>query len=496
MGLSIFGAGRSAQQGEQIYQALSKSMAVIEFSMDGKIIHANQNFLDVMGYELDEVVGKHHAIFVPQAEVKSPEYEAFWKKLSEGSFEGGMFERIRKDGETVFLEATYNPILNASGKPVKVIKFATDITARRKERALAAGLVNAIDRSQATIEFDLNGKILTANENFLKTMGYTKEEVIGKHHSMFVEPGYDQSSEYKDFWENLRKGNVQAAQFKRVGKGGVPVWLEATYNPIFDPHGKPERVIKLATDVSEQVQLLVDLKVMIDENFSDIDANIVNLENAAVSGSSAAEQSANSVQTVAASAEELSASIAEISRSMVQSRDETEHAFTQTVNANQSTQKMAEVVDAMTGIVEVIRGIAGQINLLALNATIESARAGDAGKGFAVVANEVKNLANQAAKATDQISSEISGVQEISNEVVQSLETIRGSIETARDSVTSISSSVEEQSAVTDSVSHNMQTMAVSVEELVNRLGEIRTISEGVEKSVTQTRKAAEVLTR
>nr|WP_269061642.1 methyl-accepting chemotaxis protein [Thalassospira xiamenensis] len=181
---------------------------------------------------------------------------------------------------------------------------------------------------------------------------------------------------------------------------------------------------------------------------------------------------------------------------MAQSRDETERAFSQTVNANQSTQKMADVVSAMTGIVEVIQGIAGQINLLALNATIESARAGEAGKGFAVVANEVKNLANQAAKATDQISAEISGVQEISNEVVRSLETIRGSIETARDSVTSISSSVEEQSAVTESVSQNMQTMAVSVDELVQRLTEIQGISGTVGNSVTRTREAAEILAR
>ncbi len=496
MAFNIFGNGGASQQGQQIYEALGRSMAVIEFSLDGKILTANANFLATMGYELGDIVGKHHAVFVTRDYAQSAEYRDFWKKLSKGEFAAGVFQRVRKDGETVWLEATYNPILNAAGKPVKVIKFASDITARRKERALNEGILTAIDRSQAMIEFDLTGKILKANGNFLKTMGYSEGEVVGKNHSMFVAPAYAQSTEYKDFWASLRKGDVQAAQFKRLAKGGKEVWLEATYNPIFDQNGKPERVIKLATDITEQVQLLIDLKKMIDTNFTEIDDNIVSLDEAAMSGTSAAAQSSNSVQTVAASAEELSASIAEISRSMAQSRDETERAFSQTVSANQSTQKMADVVAAMTGIVEVIQGIAGQINLLALNATIESARAGEAGKGFAVVANEVKNLANQAAKATDQISAEISGVQEISNEVVNSLETIRGSIETARDSVTSISASVEEQSAVTESVSQNMQTMAVSVDELARRLDEIRSISGGVGSSVKRTREAAEVLTR
>ena len=495
MAFNIFGNNGSSQ-GQQIYEALGRSMAVIEFSLDGKILTANANFLSTMGYELGDIVGKQHAIFVTADYAKSPEYKQFWKTLSDGKFVADAFQRVRKDGDTVWLEATYNPILNAAGKPVKVIKFATDITARRKERALNDGVLTAIDRSQAMIEFDLTGKILKANANFLKTMGYSEGEVVGKHHSMFVAPGYAQSTEYKDFWASLRRGDVQAAQFKRLAKGGREVWLEATYTPIFDQNGNPERVIKLTTDITEQVQLLIDLKAMIDNNFTEIDSNIASLDKAALSGTSAAAQSSNSVQTVAASAEELSASIAEISRSMAQSRDETERAFSQTVNANQSTQKMADVVAAMTGIVEVIQGIAGQINLLALNATIESARAGEAGKGFAVVANEVKNLANQAAKATDQISAEISGVQEISNEVVNSLETIRGSIETARDSVTNISSSVEEQSAVTESVSQNMQTMAVSVDELVRRLDEIRTISSGVGGSVKRTREAAEVLTR
>ncbi|MCD1594461.1 MULTISPECIES: PAS domain-containing protein [Thalassospira] len=200
MAFNLFKNGNGALQGQQIYEALGRSMAVIEFSLDGKILTANANFLATMGYELDEIVGKHHSIFVLSEYAKSPAYKEFWQKLSNGEFERDAFQRIRKDGETVWLEATYNPILNASDQPVKVIKFATDITARRKEHAALEGMLKAIDRSQAVIEFDLNGKILKANQNFLNSMGYKEDEIIGKHHSMFVEPGYDSSSEYKEFW--------------------------------------------------------------------------------------------------------------------------------------------------------------------------------------------------------------------------------------------------------------------------------------------------------
>jgi methyl-accepting chemotaxis protein len=222
MAFNIFGNNGSSQ-GQQIYEALGRSMAVIEFSLDGKILTANANFLSTMGYELGDIVGKQHAIFVTADYAKSPEYKQFWKTLSDGKFVADAFQRVRKDGDIVWLEATYNPILNAAGKPVKVIKFATDITARRKERALNEGVLTAIDRSQAMIEFDLTGKILKANANFLKTMGYSEGEVVGKNHSMFVAPGYAQSTEYKDFWASLRRGDVQAAQFKRIAKGGREV---------------------------------------------------------------------------------------------------------------------------------------------------------------------------------------------------------------------------------------------------------------------------------
>ena len=496
MGLKFLQGDADARSEKQVTAALGKSMARIEFDVDGNILDANENFLKVMGYSLSEVVGKHHSIFVADEIVKSPSYAEFWKKLRSGEFAAGAFQRVRKDGEKIWLEATYNPIFNERGKLIKVVKFASDITARRKDAAAKDSVLEAINRSQAVIEFDLDGTILTANANFLNVMGYELKEIVGKKHSMFVEEAYSKSPEYPAFWEKLRKGEFQAAQFKRFGKNGKEIWIEGAYNPIFDQDGKPFKVIKFATDITEQVSLLVDLKNMIDTNFSEINQNIQKLDQAANSGASSAEETSSTVQTVAASAEELAASIGEIARSMNQSRDETERAYEQTQAANTSTQRMSEVVASMGSIVEVIQGIAGQINLLALNATIESARAGEAGKGFAVVANEVKNLANQAAKATDQISEEISGIQGISNQVVEALLAISSSIETARDSVANIASAVEEQTSVTDGVSQNMQSMALAVEQLSSDLGDINQISNLVGDSVNRTQMAAEVLAR
>ncbi|WP_417814888.1 methyl-accepting chemotaxis protein [Thalassospira alkalitolerans] len=496
MGFASIFKNNSAQDGQQIYNALSLSMAVIEFAMDGKILTANDNFLKTMGYKLEEVVGKNHSLFVPKEISSSDDYRRFWDQLRAGKFSAGAVPRVKKNGEMIWLEATYNPIMGADGKPTKVVKFATDITERRVERALLQSVFSAIEKSQAVIEFDLKGNILKANNNFLDVMGYSENEIVGKHHSMFVEKGQRDTEEYRSFWQKLNAGEFQAGQFKRLGKGGREVWIEASYNPVLDPVGKPFKVIKFAIDITEQTNLLLNLKAMIDKNFSEIDSNISALDRSANQSVSASEETLRAVQTVAASAEEMAASIAEISRSMTQSRTETERAFDQTVSANSSTQRMTEVVESMGSIVEVIQNIAGQINLLALNATIESARAGDAGKGFAVVANEVKNLANQAARATEQISAEISGIQSISSEVVEALGTIRHSVETVRDSVTNISSAVEEQSAVTEGVSENMRMMASAVDGLSQNLDSIKSTTGMVADSVSRTREAAEVLAR
>ncbi|WP_398470288.1 PAS domain-containing protein [Tardiphaga sp.] len=232
--------------------AISRSQAVIEFNLDGTIITANDNFLSAVGYTLDEIKGKHHSLFVDQATRESVAYRDFWGKLNKGQFQASQYRRIAKGNREIWIEASYNPILDDGGKPYKVIKFATDITASKMASLDAQGKIAAIDRAQAVIEFNLDGTIITANDNFLTTVGYGLSEIQGRHHSMFVEPQERDGSAYRDFWARLARGEYQAAEYKRVGKGGKEIWILATYNPILDEAGKPFKVVKFATDVTQQ----------------------------------------------------------------------------------------------------------------------------------------------------------------------------------------------------------------------------------------------------
>jgi methyl-accepting chemotaxis protein len=239
--------------------AISKSQAVIEFDMDGKVIAANQNFLDALGYRLEEIQGKHHSMFVTPAMRESAEYRGFWASLNRGEHQAAEYKRIGKGGREVWIQASYNPILDRSGKPCKVIKFAIDITAQKIRSMEDAGKMAAIGRAQAVIEFNLDGTIITANDIFLKVLGYSLAEIQGKHHSMFVAPAERDSSAYREFWAKLNRGEFQSAEYKRIGKGGKEVWILASYNPILDETGKPFKVVKFASDVSEQRLKTADL---------------------------------------------------------------------------------------------------------------------------------------------------------------------------------------------------------------------------------------------
>ena len=234
--------------------AIGKAQAVIAFDLSGRVLDANENFLTVLGYSLDEIKGQHHSMFVDPAHRQTPEYRLFWDKLARGEYDAGQYKRIGKGGKTVWIQASYNPILDANGKPIKVVKFATDITERKTQSADHEGQIAAISKSQAVISFDLAGRILDANENFLAVLGYRLEEVRGQHHSMFVESGYRDSADYRSFWDRLGRGEFDAGRYKRLGKGGKEVWIQASYNPILDPDGKPFKVVKYATDVTAQVQ--------------------------------------------------------------------------------------------------------------------------------------------------------------------------------------------------------------------------------------------------
>jgi len=411
--------------------AISRAQAVIEFALDGTILDANANFLVAMGYGLSEIQGRHHSIFVEPSERRSEDYCAFWGRLGRGERFAGEYKRLAKGDREVWILATYNPILDAKGKPFKVVKFATDVTAQKLASADSAGQIAAIRKSQAVIEFAIDGTILDANDNFLKALGYTLAEIKGKHHRLFVDAAERDGSAYREFWASLGRGEYQAGEYKRVGKGAREVWIQASYNPILDLNGKPFKVVKYAAETTRQV--------------------LTRIGNERVRGM---------MEQVASGAEELNASVREIAEAMSKSRQTAGAAVDEVDAADGQANRLNDAAQAMSGIVELIGHITGQINLLALNATIESARAGEAGRGFAVVAQEVKNLANQAKQATDRIGTEIENLNGIAGDVVGALDRIKGAIQTVSEYVTSTAAAVEEQSAVTSEMSSSMQRAA------------------------------------
>lgn len=421
-------------------KAIGRSQAVIHFQMDGTIISANENFLKTMGYSLEEIKGKHHSIFADTQYANSAEYRDFWAALNRGEYSSGEIRRFGKGGREIWLQASYNPILDNKGKPFKVVKYASDITEQKRAAADVAGQLEAINKSQAVIEFNLDGTIITANPNFLNTMGYSLAEVKSHHHSMFVDPAESHLPQYKAFWEKLGRGEFDANVYKRIGKGGREIWIQASYNPIFDPSGKPYKVVKYATDVTSTI-----------ETVRTAEASVANLS------------------AIAAAVEEMTAAVAEISKNMNSSRDAAIGIQKESIDSSSAANQLGSKMESMNNVVQVINNIAGQVNLLALNATIEAARAGEAGKGFAVVASEVKNLATQTAKATEDITSQIKDIQTSTVAVVTNISNIEKSASNVSEYVTSVSSAIEEQTAVTREISMNVQKLTTSMQSITER---------------------------
>ena len=385
-------AEANANQG--LTQALERSMAVIEFDLDGVILRANDNFLRLTGYRADVLIGQHHRRLCPPAVVQSRDYGDFWARLKRGEHVSGAFQRLDAQGRTLWLEASYNPVPDGNGKIARVVKYALDVTEQVERDSEAQSKLKALDRAMARIEFDLDGRILTANDNFLATLGYSLKELQGQHHRLFCEPGLVHSNEYGDFWRRLNAGEFFRGQFKRLGKHGRVIWLEASYNPVYDATGRLYKVVKYASDISERVEKHES------DGRSASRAYHISAETEKV-----AEQGTRIIQAAAGEMREIAQ------------------------NVSQSAEVIGQLgqrSEQITAIVNTIRGIADQTNLLALNAAIEAARAGDQGRGFAVVADEVRQLAGRTSSATAEIAEMIGRILSETQQAVASMESTQG----------------------------------------------------------------------
>lgn len=477
--------------------ALDRSQAIIEFDLDGTILHANENFLKLVGYSLQEIKGSHHGLFVEPWKRASTEYQAFWASLARGEYRSGEFRRVGKGGKEVWIQATYNPIRHRNGKLSKVVKFATDVTEQKSRNAAFEAQIDAIGLSQAVIEFKLDGTIVTANRNFLQAMGYSLDEIKGRHHSLFVDPEHRRSPEYEAFWAALARGEHQAAEYRRIGKGGREVWIHATYCPIRDPGGRPCKVIKFATDVTAQVAERIRRAAIqreIDKDLDGISTAVAQSTEKAVSAASASTQVAANVQAVASGAEQLAASINEISCQVSEALRISTEAVEQAKRTGGIVSGLAAATQRIGDVTDLIDSVAAQTNLLALNATIEAARAGEAGRGFAVVAQEVKTLATRTARATEEITAQIAQTQSVTRDAVKAIETIASTVAALNHVSAVITTSIEEQSTVTRSVSINMQTAAAGVNLISRNMNEVARAARVVEDATLKVREASRAL--
>ncbi len=540
-------ARRQLQTAESAGQlrAISKAQAVIEFELDGRIISANDNFLKAVGYALEEIRGQHHSLFVDPAQRQSPEYRQFWDKLGRGEYDSGVYKRIGKGGRELWIQASYNPILDTAGKPFKVIKYATDITTQMQRNADFEGQIAAIGKSQAVIEFSLDGRIQNANDNFLRTLGYTLDEVKGQHHSLFIDPAHRASTDYRLFWEKLGRGEYDAGQYKRLAKGGREIWIQASYNPILDINGKPFKVVKYATDVTAQVRASEALEQAVQQtqamvaaardgdlvqrialdgkngsirdlcdgvnslvdNMSDVVRRIQESSgaiNAAAKeiASGNGDLSARTEQQ-AASLEETASSMEQLTGTVKQNAENARQANQLSIGASDIARKGGDVVGQVVStmqaihqssrkivdIIGVIDGIAFQTNILALNAAVEAARAGEQGRGFAVVAAEVRSLAQRSAAAAKEIKTLINdSVEKVGNgtalveQAGKTMEEIVVGVKRVTDIMGEITAASQEQSGGIEQVNQAITQMDETTQQNAALVEEVSAAARSLEE--------------
>jgi len=526
-------AEASSQELQNQINGFSASQAMIEFDLDGTIVTANDNFCNALGYRLDELKGKHHRTFVDKEYAASPEYAQFWEGLRSGTFQAGEFARVTKNGETIWVQASYNPIKDESGKVYKVVKLASDIT-EAKTAALASGAeaaeytnqLKGFSASQAMIEFEPDGTIVTANDNFCNALGYRLDEIVGKHHSLFVDKEYGSSPEYRQFWVDLAAGRFKADEFRRVTKNGDDIYILASYNPIKNDKGETYKVIKIASDNTqrkmEQMRIAREEgqakaeaeKAVMQELLDDVSASADQIDQGSKQIAQSSQSLSEGASEQAASLEEISSSLEEISSMTLQTSENAQQATVLSGESQKAAEKgeaemtlmsqaMDEIMSSSTQIskiIKVIDEIAFQTNLLALNAAVEAARAGEAGKGFAVVAEEVRNLAQRSAEAAKNTSAMIeestkraaNGVS-IAERVGKALEEIGSSTKKVNTLLSEIASAAKEQSEgvtqvnqgvaqldkVTQQSAGNAEELASAAEEASAQVATLRDLVNG-----------------
>ena len=413
-----------AQQG--FFDAVHGSVATITFTPDGTVLAANDLFLNVVGFSAPEVVGHHHRMFCDPQYAQSSAYQQFWADLKQGRSRTGVFQRFNKRGEAIWLEATYFPV-KLRGVVTKVIKIAADVTEHHLQLLSQQAVVTALDRSMAMIEFTPSGEVVTANGNFLHTMGYTLAQVQGKHHRIFCDDQFYR--EQPHFWEELGRGQYKSGLFCRQNSHGGKVWLEATYNPILDENRKVVKVIKFASDITERI------------NKSDA------VREAAMLAHGAARETLNCAERGAG----LLASVVDTS-SLIASQ------LTHSIGLINQLNEQSRNIEA---IVSTISSIADQTNLLALNAAIEAARAGDQGRGFAVVADEVRQLAARTSLSTDEIAKVVQNNRELTARVTSEMSDVASSAELGKQQVGEVNEVMSEIRREANNVSSTVSDLAI-----------------------------------